>query len=70
MNQQKLIKELGLKSTMKIRDYYHFILYEDMAEEYKIIKQHCDVECGDSVFIIALKAPKLKRRLLKGVYEN
>ena len=68
MNQRKLIKELGLKSTMKIRDYYGTVVAKDTPKLYNEIKAHCEVEYGDFIYLITFKAPKLKRhpKLFKG----
>ena len=70
MNERKLIKELGLKSTMKIRDYFGMVILSDSAEEIELLKRHIDIEPGDHIFLISLKSPKLKKKSLTSPSNN
>ena len=49
MNQRKLIKELGWKSTLKVRDYYG-ALYD--PESHREIAEYVEVEEGDVISIV------------------
>ena len=54
MNQRKLIKELGLKSTLHIRDFVSCWIDEDRLDLLKEIQTHCDAKIGDILYIITL----------------
>ena len=60
MNQRILIKQLGFKSTMKLRDYTAFRMDED-RDDLSVFKGYLDIKTGDIVAIITLESPKLKR---------
>lgn len=62
MNKRILIKQLGLKSTMKIRDYYGAVIDDDRPDFLKDMQEYVEAETGDSIFIISLESPKLKRK--------
>lgn len=61
MNQRILIKQLGFKSTMKLRDYHALRMDED-SDDLKTLKEYLEVERGDIIAIISLEPPKLKRQ--------
>lgn len=60
MNQTILKKQLGLKSTMKLRDYLSVRIDEDRPDLLKEIKSHCEAKFGDIVYIITFEPPKKK----------
>ena len=55
MNQRILKKQLGLKSTMKQRDYYSCRINEDRPELLKTIREMVEAEYGDIVWVITYK---------------
>lgn len=62
MNQRILKKQIGVKSTMKIRDYYSARIDEDRPEFLKDMKKYVEAKTGDQIFIISFEPPKLKRK--------
>ena len=63
MNQRILKKQLGIKSTMKLRDYYGARVDEDRKDDFFQLNDFCDVRLGDFVFIISFipSIPKPKK---------
>ena len=60
MNQAILKKQLGLKSTMKMRDYYSARVDEDRPDLRQEIQQYAEVHTGDIVCILTFEPPKKK----------
>ena len=57
MNQRTLIKQLGLKSTMRIRDYFSCRIDEDRPDLLEEIQGHCDAKIGDIFYVITFHKP-------------
>ena len=63
MNQQILKKQLGLKSTIKLRDYYSARFDEDRPDFLKEkLEEFIDAEKGDIIWILSFKPNKKYKR--------
>ena len=54
MNTRILLKQLGLKSTLKIRDYMGFRMDED-RDDLGYFNDYIEVKPGDMIYIISFK---------------
>jgi phage-related protein len=68
MNSAKIVKELGLNSGMKIRDFWGTNMSPDMQQSHmKPLREFIEVEDGDFVFVLSFqwKSPKHKKAASK-----
>lgn len=70
MNKQILKKQLSLKSTMKLKDYYGAVIDDDRPDFLKDMRNYVEADFGDFIHIFVHKSPKLKRKKLFQVKER